>query len=74
MNAASRWRLSLSRLLAEHYAALPQVATVFVGGSTARGQADRFSDLELCVAWSSPPSEADRLRVIHLIAILATNV
>ena len=60
MNAASRWRLTLVQQVADVYAGNPQVAAVLVGGSTARGQADRYSDIELGVFWHQPPSDSDR--------------
>jgi hypothetical protein len=40
------------------------VAAVLLGGSAARGHADRYSDLELAVVWREPPSEADRAAAI----------
>jgi hypothetical protein len=50
--------------IAAAYAADPAVAAVIVGGSAARGHADRHSDLELFVAWSKPPTEDDRAAAI----------
>lgn len=61
---ASRWRFALAHSLAALYARNAHVAAVLVGGSTARGQADRFSDLELLVLWSAPPTDDDRRAVI----------
>jgi len=60
MNAASQWRHALAQPMAPIYAANPNVAAVLLGGSTARGHADRFSDIELGVFWHQPPTEADR--------------
>nr|AIA11288.1 Unknown Function [uncultured bacterium] len=52
------------RVVAQHIAAAyrdnPNVQAVMVGGSVARGHADHYSDLELGVFWSQPPSEAER--------------
>jgi hypothetical protein len=42
-----------------------KVAAVFVGGSSARGHADRFSDVEVGVFWKAPPTEADRRAAIE---------
>lgn len=64
MTPVSMWRTDLAHALARHYAAMPGVVAIFVGGSTARGQADRFSDLELAVIWNRAPSEQDRAAVI----------
>lgn len=41
-----------------------RVAAVLLGGSSARGHADRYSDLELFVVWTEPPTEADRAAAI----------
>jgi len=60
LTAASRWRFALAGSLATWYARNADVAGVLVGGSTARGQADRFSDLELMVLWSTPPTDGAR--------------
>lgn len=51
MNDASQWRYKLAQQVAPIYAANPHVAAVLVGGSTARGHAGRFSDIELGVFW-----------------------
>jgi hypothetical protein len=60
MNAASQWRHTIAERLAPIYAANPHVAAVLVGGSTARGHADRYSDIELGVFWHQPPTDAER--------------
>ena len=60
MNYASQWRLALARWVAAAYAANPSVAAVIVGGSTARGHADRYSDIEVGVFWHQPPTDEDR--------------
>ena len=41
-----------------------RVAAVRLGGSAARGHADRFSDLELFLAWTEPPTDEDRAAAI----------
>jgi hypothetical protein len=60
VNPASQWRYTLVQQLAPIYAANPHVAAVILGGSTARGHADRYSDIELGVFWHHPPTDADR--------------
>ena len=68
MNAASQWRYQLAQSIAPIYAANPQAAAVILGGSTARGHADRHSDIELGVFWRQPPSDADRQAAARAIA------
>jgi predicted nucleotidyltransferase len=47
MNEMSQWRQAIARRLASIYALNPRIAAVLVGGSTARGHANRYSDIEL---------------------------
>jgi len=68
MNAASQWRFAFVQQLAAIYAANPHVAAVLLGGSTARGHADRYSDIELGVFWHQPPTDADRERAANTIS------
>jgi predicted nucleotidyltransferase len=56
----SLWRRDFARRIAVAYSEDPNVDSVIVSGSTARGHADRYSDIELGVFWSRPPSEDDR--------------
>ncbi len=60
MNAASQWRQALVRQFVPVYADNPNVAAMLLGGSTARGHADRFSDIELGVFWHHAPSARER--------------
>ena len=58
--AASSWRrLTVEPLLAR-YAANERVAAVALSGSTARGTADRWSDVEVAVFWNVPPTDDER--------------
>src|SRR5687767_4797914 len=57
-----RWRVA--QAIAGAYAADPAVTAVLCGGSTGRGHADRWSDLEIGVFRSGPPDEAWRRQVI----------
>src|SRR5215469_10684766 len=66
MTAASHWRLALAHVIAQQYALIPAVDAVFLGGSTARGQADRYSDIEFSVLWTAPPTEQERVLVTQL--------
>ena len=60
MNEASRWRFALGERIGRAYAANPNVRAVQVAGSTGRGTADRYSDLEVDIYWSAPPTEDER--------------
>lgn len=57
---ASQWRAEVGRPIAASYARNPKVAAAIVGGSTAHGWADRYSDIEIGVFWDEPPTEDDR--------------
>lgn len=60
MSYGSRRRRALAQPVAAAYAANPKVAAVIIGGSTSRGHADRYSDIEIGVFWHEPPTEDDR--------------
>jgi hypothetical protein len=64
MNEASQWRFALAQQLAKAYAANPKAQVVMAAGSTGRGTADRYSDLEIDVYWSAPPTAAERRSVV----------
>jgi hypothetical protein len=57
-------RRAFAEQLAPAYATNPRVVAAFAGGSTARGHADRYSDLEIGVVWSEPPTETERADAI----------
>jgi hypothetical protein len=61
---ASLLRLRLAERLTPAYARHPDVVAVIVGGSAARGHADRFSDLEVGVIWAKAPTEFERAEAI----------
>ncbi len=65
MNEASQWRFAIARQIAPCYARNPHVAAVLVSGSTTRGHADRYSDIELGVFWHAPPTDEERRAVIE---------
>ena len=65
MNGASRWRWEFARAIGPAYAAHPDVRAVEVGGSVARGCADRYSDIEVGVFWGAPPTEEARREAAH---------
>lgn len=56
---ATRMRRALAERIAEAYAAVGAEA-VLLGGSTGRGEADRYSDIELGVFWHDAPTDAQR--------------
>jgi hypothetical protein len=64
LNDASRWRLVIARKVAPIIAANPRVRAVMCAGSTARGCADAYSDVEIGVFWESPPSDEERMAPI----------
>lgn len=67
MNDASKWRWAIARKVAPYIAANPKVAAVILGGSTSRGYADSFSDIEIGVFWHAPPTEQDRTAYIEQV-------
>jgi hypothetical protein len=64
MMPSSPWRNEIAERLASLYASNGKVAAVMLGGSTARGHADGFSDMELGVFWSKAPTVTERRAVI----------
>jgi len=60
VNHAEHRRTAAAPVLAA-YAAMPGVDAVMLGGSAARGDADRWSDVEVGVFWARPPTMAERL-------------
>jgi hypothetical protein len=62
--AASSFRRRLAERIAPAYAARAGVAAVVLGGSAARGHADRYSDIELGVIWTEAPTEDARAGAI----------
>src|SRR3954447_23504653 len=65
MNQDSQWRTDIAKQAAQGYSENPNVAAVILGGSTSRGHADRFSDIEIGVFWHNPPSKQDRQEAIE---------
>ncbi len=57
MNEASLWRRALAERIALVYASNPEVAAILLSGSVARGWADHYSDIELGIYWSRPPTK-----------------
>jgi len=51
LNEASRWRVELAGKLCSCYSSHPGVKMVCLGGSSARGTADAWSDLDVIVYW-----------------------
>ena len=54
------WRLALARRIASAYAADSNARVVMIAGSTGRGTADPWSDIEVDVYYQEPPTEAAR--------------
>lgn len=64
MNDATAWRREFIQSVAAPYINHPNMAAVAIGGSVARGWADRHSDIELFVFWEEPPTKEDRRIVV----------
>lgn len=60
---AASWRQAAVRPVLDAYAASAAVDAVILSGSTARGDADRWSDTEVGVFWSRPPTIRERAAV-----------
>ncbi|TCC37650.1 nucleotidyltransferase domain-containing protein [Kribbella speibonae] len=71
---AARRRRVMVRPVMDWYAAVDGVDAVMLGGSTARGDADRWSDIEVGVFWQRPPTEAERLAVAGAADVRLVNV
>lgn len=65
MNEASQWRYAFAQRVAVPYTSNAHVAAIILGGSSARGHADRFSDIEVGVFWYKPPTEQERRSAIQ---------
>jgi hypothetical protein len=65
MNEASRWRFALAERVGREYAANPKARVVMVAGSTGRGTADRYSDIEIDIYWSEPPTNDERRAAVE---------
>lgn len=53
MNTDSRWRHDLARAIAERYVGRNRLRPILPGGSTAQGNADPWSDIDLVLSWGS---------------------
>jgi hypothetical protein len=62
---ASESRRKIAAQISPSYAANPKVAAILMAGSAARGDADRFSDVEIGVFWNDPPTDEDRRDAIR---------
>lgn len=67
MTTVSKGGLALAKVIAQPYSGEPGVEAVMVGGSVALGRADQYSDLEIGVFWTHPPSVETRKRAIQHI-------
>lgn len=67
-------RLGVARRLADAYAVDPAIVGVLCAGSTGRGDADRWSDLELLTLWSTLPDDGQRRRVPDAVGAQAVRL
>ena len=65
MNDASQWRLEVARSVTPIISKNPKVQAIMLAGSASRGHADSYSDIEIGVFWSEPPTEQDRMNPIE---------
>jgi hypothetical protein len=65
MTAATQWRLTLAKQIANAYAQNPNARVVMVAGSVGRGCADRYSDIEIDVYYDRPPTKAERIAAVE---------
>ncbi|MEU8221737.1 nucleotidyltransferase domain-containing protein [Kribbella sp. NPDC048915] len=70
---AARWRRDVARPAMRWYADLDGVDAVMLGGSTARGDADRWSDVEIGVFWSRPPRPDERRAAPGEVRLIAAD-
>ncbi|HEV2067729.1 MAG TPA: hypothetical protein VGR08_12925, partial [Thermomicrobiales bacterium] len=62
-------RLSIAQRIGRTYAAAPNAMAILVGGSVARGYADRWSDVEIGVFWRIVPPERSRADLAALAGL-----
>jgi predicted nucleotidyltransferase len=60
MTQVSQGGLAIANQIAAAYRDNPNVLVVMVSGSVARGHADSYSDLEIGIFWTHPPSDDER--------------
>lgn len=72
-NMASSWRRKIAEKIAPAYVEIPAVAGVILGGSTARGHADRYSDIEIGVFWHAALADMDRERAAQKLRVDAVR-
>jgi hypothetical protein len=65
MNEATRWRFALAQQIAASYARNPNAQVVMIAGSVGRGRTDRYSDIEVDVYYTEPPTEAERTAAVE---------
>jgi predicted nucleotidyltransferase len=61
MDESSVWRQEVAIQVAQKYQSNPNITAIMLGGSTARGHTDKYSDIELGVFWNQPPTEEERM-------------
>jgi len=63
--AEAEKRRIIAERIAVEYSRLPEICSLAIAGSTARGNADRFSDLEIWMTYSSMPDAGSRLEILR---------
>jgi len=60
LNWHSKWRLELAEAIGHRLRQFEGIQAIVVGGSVARGYADRYSDLEMPLFWDQHPPDSVR--------------
>ena len=67
MNTPSLWRQAFASQVAHYYQSNPNIKAIILGGSTARGHSDQFSDIELGMFWRQAPTEEERRSAVEMM-------
>ena len=67
MNTHSHWRHEFATQVAHYYQSNPNIEAIILGGSTARGHSDQFSDIELGMFWNQAPTEEERRSAVEMM-------
>ncbi len=66
-------RMDIARRVAQAYAKLDGIDSLAVGGSTARGNADEFSDVEIWMTYSLLPDEKVRKQILESLRRIGSS-
>jgi len=66
-NTHTKWRIDFAQTVAQQFKERDGIAAIVVAGSTARGWADEYSDLELPVFWDRVPDDQARIEIAQAL-------